>query len=371
MRSAPRSRASFCEHVLAAVGRAVVDDEHLARAAARARERERFADHARQVLALVERGYDNRQRRGKRDHGSVGRHESSTRSPSLVAACAVAGAGLAGCRGRHAVEMRGVPLAPISRSGSPTDQPLSSSTQSVNRYRSVLSRFDAVDCRLRCQERPAVVALRRQRRAADLVRYDNIDARFVRRFCPIRTARAPSPFDKLNLMLAEYSRNGVELSLQDGNSEYGYAATHGLFNDDEEYRFESGKVLPNPGARPKRMSPREQLLVPRAVGAERVRFGRRDVARVDDAPGARLLRAGARRRRHRRRRRRAARRARLSQDDSDASRSSFARLRDVARRSARFPSPSTPARRSAATRRRIRGARCSASSIASSARARK
>jgi hypothetical protein len=180
---------------------------------------------------------------------------------ALVAACAVAGAGLAGCRGRHAVAMRGVPLA-LDREERLADQPLSSSTQSVNRYRSVLSRFDAVD--LTYDARSGRLSLRFDDKGAPsaLVGYENIDARFVVPLLPYPHGRTLSKFDELNLMLAEYSRNGVELSLQDDNSEYGYATTRGLFNDDEEYRFEGGKVVPNPGARPKRMSLVNNCLFP-------------------------------------------------------------------------------------------------------------
>jgi hypothetical protein len=79
---------------------------------------------------------------------------------------------------------------------------------------------------------------------------------------PYAHGRTLSPFDKLNLMLAEYSRNGVELSLQDNNSEYGYATAHALFNGDEEYRFENGKVVPNGGTRPKRMGLTNNCLFP-------------------------------------------------------------------------------------------------------------
>ena len=160
-----------------------------------------------------------------------------------------------GCRGGHDVEMRGVQLA-LDQEERLADQPLSSSTQSVNRYRSVLSRFAAVDLLYDAQNQRLRV------RFDDTLEYDNVDARFVVPLLPYAHERKLSPFDRLNLMLAEYSRNGVDLSLQDRNSEYGYAKTHGLFNDDEEYRFEGGKVVPNPGARPKRMSLVNNCLFP-------------------------------------------------------------------------------------------------------------
>jgi hypothetical protein len=166
-----------------------------------------------------------------------------------------------GCRGAHDVELRGIKLA-LDQEERLADQPLSSSTQSVNRYRSLLSRFDAVDLLYDARNRRLRVRFDEQGAASDRLRYENIDARFVTPLLPYSHGRALSAFDKLNLMLAEYSRNGVDLSLQDGNSEYGYAATRGLFNDDEEYRFEGGKVVPNPGARPKRMSLTNNCLFP-------------------------------------------------------------------------------------------------------------
>lgn len=165
------------------------------------------------------------------------------------------------CGRRHDVEMRGVRLA-LDREERLADQPLSASTQSVNRYRSVLSRFDAVELAYDGARGRLAVRFDENGRPSDQLAYRNVDARFVVPLLPYAHDRRLSPFDKLNLMLAEYSRNGVELSLQDDNSEYGYAVSKGLFNDDEEYRFEGGKVIPNPGVRPKRMSLVNNCLFP-------------------------------------------------------------------------------------------------------------
>jgi hypothetical protein len=181
------------------------------------------------------------------------------RVASLVAIALIVAA--TGCRRGRDVELKGIPLA-LDQEEKLADQPLSASTQSVNRYRSVLSRFDAADLLYDSQNHRIRVRFDEKGAPSDLVGFENIDARFVVPMLPYEHGRALSPFDKLNLMLAEYSRNGVELSLQDGNSEYGYATTHGLFNDDEEYRFEAGKVVPNPGARPKRMSLTNNCLFP-------------------------------------------------------------------------------------------------------------
>src|SRR5512144_2482502 len=122
------------------------------------------------------------------------------RVASLAAIALIAGA--AGCKRAHDVELRGVQLA-LDREEKLADQPLSSSTQSVNRYRSVLSRFDAVD--LAYDARSGRLAVRFDDKGApsDLVAYENIDARFVVPLLPYAHGRALSPFDKLNLMLAE------------------------------------------------------------------------------------------------------------------------------------------------------------------------
>jgi hypothetical protein len=175
-----------------------------------------------------------------------------------LAAIALLGAA---CHRAHDIEMRAVPLA-LDQEERLADQPLSGSTQSVNRYRSVLSRFDAVDVRYDARSGRLHVAFDEKGAPTDLMRLQDVDARFVVPLLPYAHERTLTPFDKLNLMLAEYSRNGVELSLQDKNSEYGYATTRALFNDDEEYRFEAGKVLPNPGARPKRMGLVNNCLFP-------------------------------------------------------------------------------------------------------------
>jgi hypothetical protein len=181
------------------------------------------------------------------------------RVASLAAIALIAG----GCKSARDIEMRGVPIQRDQEERLADRQPLTSSTQSVNRYQSVLSRFDAVDLRYVARSGQLAVRFDAKGKPDDGVEYQSIDARFVVPLLPYAHGRTLTPFDKLNLMLAEYSRNGVELSLQDKNSEYGFATARGaLFNDDEEYGFEAGKVRPNPGARPKRMSLVNNCLFP-------------------------------------------------------------------------------------------------------------
>jgi hypothetical protein len=173
----------------------------------------------------------------------------------------VVAATVGGCGRAHDVEMRAVALH-LDQEQRLADQPLSASTQSINRYRSLLSRFDAVDVAFDAGRRRLRVGFNEHGQPSGALSYENVDGRFVVPLLPYAHGRTLTPFDKANLMLAEYSRSGVELSLQERNSEYGYVRSHGLFNDDEEYRFENGKIVPNPGARPKRMSLVNNCLFP-------------------------------------------------------------------------------------------------------------
>src|SRR6185369_13838919 len=127
----------------------------------------------------------------------------------------------AGCRRAHDVEIKGVALK-LDQEEKLADQPLSSSTQSVNRYRSVLSRFDHVDLLYDARNQRLRVRFDDKGAPSDLLGYDNVDARFVVPLLPYPHKRTLSPFDKLNLMLAEYSHNNVDLSLQNANSKYDY-----------------------------------------------------------------------------------------------------------------------------------------------------
>jgi hypothetical protein len=117
-------------------------------------------------------------------------------------------------------------------------QPLTPSTQSVNRYRSVLNRFDAVNLDLDGKRRRLRVSFGEKGQPSKLLAVENIDLDFVVPRLNYAHGRSLTPFDRLNLMLAEYSRSGVEMSIQERNSEYGFVRTRGLFDDsDDEYRF--------------------------------------------------------------------------------------------------------------------------------------
>jgi hypothetical protein len=174
---------------------------------------------------------------------------------------AVAASATAACGRAPDVTLARVPLA-LDREERVDGQPLTPSTQSVNRYRSVLSRFDAVDLRLDGRRRRLQVRFDERGQPSALAAIENLDADFVVPRLDYPHGRKPTPFDRANLMLAEYSRNGVELAVQERNREFGYFTTRGLFNDAEEYRFDDGKVVPNGGARPKRVGLTNNCLMP-------------------------------------------------------------------------------------------------------------
>jgi hypothetical protein len=144
---------------------------------------------------------------------------------------------LGGCRGGASLSLGPSALA-VDREEKSGAQPLTPSTQSVNRYHSILSRFGAISLRL--EHGRLAARFEEKGRPADLLAIENIDPRFLVPLLPYRHARRLDAFDRANLMLAEYSRNGVELSLQRHNTVYGFFRADGLFYEDEEYGFVDG-----------------------------------------------------------------------------------------------------------------------------------
>jgi hypothetical protein len=137
-------------------------------------------------------------------------------SASLVLFGALLGAGLTNaCRRETAVSFTEVPLK-LDLEEREKTEPLSGSTQSVNRYQSVLQQFDGVDVRVDGEGR---LRLRFDKGHApsDQLSLENIDFRFLVPLLDYAHAATLTPFDRINLMLAEYSRSGVELAFEDQN----------------------------------------------------------------------------------------------------------------------------------------------------------
>ncbi|MEA3292227.1 MAG: hypothetical protein U9Q71_08010 [Pseudomonadota bacterium] len=140
---------------------------------------------------------------------------------------------------------------------------LNPSTQSINRYFSVLRGLDRVRVMLSPDGKTLSLAMGAVEGGEKLF-IDNLDIRYLAPLLPYPHSRKPDEFDLANLMLAEYARNGVDLSYQASNRLLGvFHATPDLFNSDGEYLVESGGgIAPNPGVRPKRVSVTNNCLKP-------------------------------------------------------------------------------------------------------------
>lgn len=127
---------------------------------------------------------------------------------------------------------------------------LTPSTQSINRYASVLRGFsNPVDITVDAGRMKLMLS--HPETDAKVV-LNNIDLRFITPMLPYSVSE-PDDFDLANLMLAEYSRNGVSMSFQKDNRNYGYFNTSGnVFNNEPEYIGEAGALKPNPGVLPLR-----------------------------------------------------------------------------------------------------------------------
>ena len=92
----------------------------------------------------------------------------------------------------------------------------------------------------------------------------NIDARFIIPLLPYPHSESLDAFDKANLMLAEYARNGIQLSYQNENSLFGYFyADENLFSSsEEEYEYRNGMLQPKSDLRPVRFSVTNNCLKP-------------------------------------------------------------------------------------------------------------
>ncbi len=129
---------------------------------------------------------------------------------------------------------------------------LTSSTQSLNRYHSSLREFSTANLNFDANSNSINVKLEKGGKKLVL---DKIDARFLLPLLPYKHDSQIDDFDKANLTLAEFARNGISLSHQKNNSKFGFF--HGsdeLFNDEPEYSFIGSEIGPNKNVRPKRFS---------------------------------------------------------------------------------------------------------------------
>lgn len=137
---------------------------------------------------------------------------------------------------------------------------LSSSTQSLNRYHSVLRELPQTHFEYDAKRQEIELSLSNDQEQLQL---KNIDARFLLPLLPYPHKKRIDDFDKANLLLAEFARNGISLSYQTDNSAFGFfSASAGLFNDEGEYYYHTEGIQPNRGVRPKRFSITNNCLDP-------------------------------------------------------------------------------------------------------------
>ncbi len=130
---------------------------------------------------------------------------------------------------------------------------INSSTQSINRYASNLRNLGEVKFDHLKSQKKLNFALKNST-ADQFLTINNIDIQFICPQLPYQGVKQDK-FDIANLILAEYSRNGIGIPLQKSNDLYAQVDySENLFNDKGEYIFENSKYAPNPGVFPKRLS---------------------------------------------------------------------------------------------------------------------
>lgn len=149
------------------------------------------------------------------------------------------------------------------------NRPLNSSTQSINRYNSQLRNLNEAAVDFDPNKKQVTIKLKNDELLAegkqDGVVLAGIESRFLTPLLPYpRDSEGLSEFDSYNLMLAEYSRNGVSLSHQKSNDYFGtfYGSEAFFDNTEPEYLYSEGKFQPNPFVVPKRIGITNNCLAP-------------------------------------------------------------------------------------------------------------
>jgi len=129
---------------------------------------------------------------------------------------------------------------------------VNSSTQSINRYSSTMRDLETAVFEHYFKEKKLDFSFTGKN--GNSLDIKNIDIEFICPQLPYKDIQQDK-FDIANLILAEYSRNGIGIPIQNNNDMFAQVSyTPTLFNDDGEYVFEGGRYQPNPGVLPKRIS---------------------------------------------------------------------------------------------------------------------
>ncbi|MEM6927514.1 MAG: hypothetical protein AAF602_11335 [Myxococcota bacterium] len=138
----------------------------------------------------------------------------------------------------------------LDRENAVDGRPLTSSTQSLNRYRSVLRDLDEVS--LHVDER---LHVRLHGDGIGTVEVSGIDPAFLTPVLPYAHGPRTDAFDRANLFLAEFARSGVSVAYQAHNRLVGVFHDDGqVFEDVAEYRVVDGQLQPVPRVRPRRLT---------------------------------------------------------------------------------------------------------------------
>lgn len=157
---------------------------------------------------------------------------------------------VAGCAPQAPAPLRVVDLSlTLDRETLVDGAPLTSSTQSVNRFHSVLRDLSQVDVEL-----GEWLSLRLHDDAGREVAIEHLDPRFLTPLLPYPHGPSIDAFDAANLFLAEFARSGVSVSHQARNDRLATFYAPELLPRGEEYQFVDGAVRPNPTVRPTRVS---------------------------------------------------------------------------------------------------------------------
>ena len=130
---------------------------------------------------------------------------------------------------------------------------INSSTQSINRYSSNLRALSSVKFSHDLPNKKLDFTLENSE-TGQFLNINNIDIEFICPQLPYVEIKQDK-FDVANLILAEYSRNGIGIPIQQGNDMFAQVDySQDLFNDKGEYIFKDGTYKPNAGVLPKRLS---------------------------------------------------------------------------------------------------------------------
>ena len=132
---------------------------------------------------------------------------------------------------------------------------LNSSTQSLNRYHSILREKKVLSVDYKPSDKSINIKLGQAQNQSS-IEFHNINTQFLVPLLPYPHKKQLDELDKANLLLAEYARNGISMSYQAQNEKFAYFnSPQEIFNETGEFIYTAqGEIAPNPEVKPKRMS---------------------------------------------------------------------------------------------------------------------